>query len=201
MSDDLDEVVENVKSGSTWIRILYMVGYFVVLYVVAVVLVFLVAAQALFSLFAGGDNRNLRLLGLNLAEYVNQIMRFLTFNSEHHPFPFNAFPRLNEVDESATAAATDNADSDTGQEKTEKVTQPAAEENAGSAGNTAPDKSEIEGKPAAANKTRSASRKTASGAAKKIARKKAATPRKKAASSKAGKSGSGDSPAKAEKGS
>ena len=104
--DDFDNVVDNVKRGSTWMRIVFMVGFCVVLYVVSVVVWFLTAAQALFSIFTGSDNRNLRSLGSSLAEYVNQILRFITYNSELKPFPFGPFPDPvesdSEVDEDLT---------------------------------------------------------------------------------------------------
>lgn len=138
MADELDSLVNNVKSSSTWLRILFMLGFCVVLYVVSVVLVFLVGAQALFSLFTGADNRNLRLLGLNLTEYVNQILRFLTYNSETRPFPFNPFPQLTEASEaepenSAAGQTAGNDEPEGGGNKEEKATSVAAKKIAGGA--------------------------------------------------------------------
>ena len=97
MSDDIDDVVENIKQGSTWLRILFMLGFCVVLYVVGVVVFVLTLAQALFSVFTGSDNRNLRLLGSSIAEYVSQVLYFVTYNSELRPFPFTPFPDAKEV--------------------------------------------------------------------------------------------------------
>ena len=97
MADDFDDVVNNVKRSSTWMRIVYMIGFCIVLYVVSVVIWFLTGAQALFSIFTGSDNRNLRLLGASLAEYVNQILKFITYNSQDRPFPFRPFPQTEET--------------------------------------------------------------------------------------------------------
>ncbi|MBT8146187.1 MAG: DUF4389 domain-containing protein [Gammaproteobacteria bacterium] len=109
MADEFDSVVKNVKRSSTWMRIVYMIGFCVVLYVVSVVIWFLTGAQALFSIFTGSDNRNLRLLGSSLAEYVNQILKFITYNSEIRPFPFGPFP---EADEDEVDLATTTPESD-----------------------------------------------------------------------------------------
>lgn len=92
MDDDFDSVAGNLKQRSTWLRILFMLGFGLALYVVGIVLLFVTVAQALFSILTGSDNRNLRLLGADLAEYVNQILRFLTYNSETRPFPLGPFP-------------------------------------------------------------------------------------------------------------
>jgi hypothetical protein len=92
MSDELNDVVDNVKQGSTWFRILLMVGFYVVLYVVGVVVVFVTLAQALFSIFTGSDNTNLRQLGASLSDYVSQILLYVTYNSDTRPFPFSPFP-------------------------------------------------------------------------------------------------------------
>lgn len=92
MNEGLDHVVENVKQGSTWLRILFIVGFCVVLYVAACVVAVLVLAQALFSVLTGKDNGNLRYLGSALTAYVSQLLDFVTYNSEFRPFPFAPFP-------------------------------------------------------------------------------------------------------------
>ncbi len=90
--DDLTNVTGNLTQRATWLRILFMVGFCLALYVVAIVLLFITIVQALFAVVTGTDNLNLRILGANLAEYVNQILKFLTYNSQSRPFPFSPFP-------------------------------------------------------------------------------------------------------------
>jgi len=90
--DDLRNVTGNLTQRATWLRILFMVGFCLALYVVAIVLLFITIVQALFAVVTGTDNLNLRILGANLAEYVNQILKFLTYNSQSRPFPFSPFP-------------------------------------------------------------------------------------------------------------
>ena len=83
-----DDVVDNLKESSTWVRILLMAGFAVALYVTGVVLLVITLAQILFSLITGDSNANLRRVGASLSDYVAQILAFLTYNSESRPFPF-----------------------------------------------------------------------------------------------------------------
>lgn len=89
-----DDIVENLKRPSVWLRILFMIGFAVALYVTAFILLVLVVAQILFALFSGANNDNLRRFGAALTEYIHQILLYLTFNSEQRPFPFAPFPLL-----------------------------------------------------------------------------------------------------------
>tara|TARA_R100001377_G_scaffold71657_1_gene47305 strand:- start:728 stop:1225 length:498 start_codon:yes stop_codon:yes gene_type:complete len=92
-----DDIVENLKEPSQWLRIAYMIALAVALYVASVVLTLLTIAQAVFSLLTGKDNLNLRALGKDLGTYVHQILEFLTYNSELKPFPFSPYPGAEEV--------------------------------------------------------------------------------------------------------
>lgn len=94
MSEQMEQVIERIRTPSTWLRILFMLGFGVILYLVGMVLLILTVAQALFSIFTGSDNRNLRRLGAALADYVCQLLRFITYNSDERPFPFAPFPEV-----------------------------------------------------------------------------------------------------------
>lgn len=87
-----DGMMENVTKRQHWLRIFYTVLFMIALYVTAIVLLVVVVAQALFSLFSGSDNPNLRRLGASLSEYVRQLLAYATYNSDHRPFPFSSFP-------------------------------------------------------------------------------------------------------------
>lgn len=102
-----DEYVENLKKPSAWLRVLFMAGFVLALYVAGVILLVLMLAQILFSLVTGDDNTNLRRLGSSLTLYVSQILGFLTYNTENKPFPFAQFPLANEDEvDDVTAADT-----------------------------------------------------------------------------------------------
>ncbi|MEX0619229.1 MAG: DUF4389 domain-containing protein [Pseudohongiellaceae bacterium] len=135
MGDNLDDVIENATRGSTWLRIFIMLMFYIVLYVTGIVLVLVTLAQALFAVFSGEANSNLKALGVALTRYVEQILGFLTYNSEFRPFPFAPFPEIDTVhndddeedenDGVAVSAASSKAAA-SGQEsvKTPKATDP-----------------------------------------------------------------------------
>lgn len=99
MSEDLDELVENLKESSVWIRILFMLAFGVVLYFVLAPVIFVIMlAQALFVLLTGQSNDNLRQFSSNLGKYIFETLNFLTYNSDDKPFPFSDFPSTAEED-------------------------------------------------------------------------------------------------------
>lgn len=90
-----DKMKENLKSQSTWTRILYML-LFGVIYTVAEVVVFAVALfQVISILFNGQKNVHLLNFGSSLSAYVYQIIQFFTFNRDVRPFPFDKWPEEN----------------------------------------------------------------------------------------------------------
>ncbi len=97
MSEDVNEAAsresgqleKNLKRRSTWIRLLFM-GLFVVIYMITrIVFGAVVVFQFMWVLFTAETNKQLTELGQSLATYTYQIMRYLSFNSEDKPFPFN----------------------------------------------------------------------------------------------------------------
>jgi len=95
MAEDLDDIVDNLQEPSAWIRIVFMIGYALLLYVVIVPVMFVIGlVQALFVIITGDDNEKLRGLGGALAEFVHQLLSFFTYNTEDKPFPFKDFPEF-----------------------------------------------------------------------------------------------------------
>jgi hypothetical protein len=68
--------------------VLFFIAYLIAEFIITVLAVF----QFLTVLITRNANEPLLKLGNNLSRYVYQIFRFLTFNSEEHPFPFGAWP-------------------------------------------------------------------------------------------------------------
>lgn len=58
-----------------------------------VVLFAVVVFQFLLTLFTGKTNERLLKLGQSLGTYIYQIVLYITFNSEHQPYPFGAWPK------------------------------------------------------------------------------------------------------------
>lgn len=84
---------ENLAKDSTWMRALYMV-LFAILYSIAEIVIAVVVVFQFFAvLITGKANARLLKLGQGLSTYVYQVMLFLTFNSEYHPYPLGAWPK------------------------------------------------------------------------------------------------------------
>ena len=72
----------------TWERLVYTLLFFVAFNVAEVILWAITAIQFLFKLFTGNANEYLRGLGQSLGTFIYEVILFLTFQSEHKPFPF-----------------------------------------------------------------------------------------------------------------
>ena len=93
MPEQLDELVENVRELSGWVRVLFVIFFIVVLHlIIGPLIVLLALVQALFLIFTKKANENLAGFGALLVTYVAQILNFVTFNSDSRPFPFSDFP-------------------------------------------------------------------------------------------------------------
>lgn len=87
------DIKHNLKSTSTWKRGLYMLLFTIFYSVAEVVFFFIVLFQFLLKLITGEINLRLQAFGLQMATYLYQITRFLSFNSENHVYPFAAWPQ------------------------------------------------------------------------------------------------------------
>jgi len=92
MPNKVNGIIDRIKNSNSWLRILLMFGYLVVLYVIALLAVVIMVAQTLFVFASGSPNSNLVIFGEALAEYIKQIIDFLFYKSNTKPFPFAPFP-------------------------------------------------------------------------------------------------------------
>ena len=92
MPNKVNGIIDRIKDTNSWLRILLMFGYLVVLYVIALLAVVIMVAQTLFVFASGAPNSNLVIFGEALAEYIKQIIDFLFYKSNTKPFPFAPFP-------------------------------------------------------------------------------------------------------------
>ena len=91
ISDNNDSgipIEENIKSRSTWLRLLFMVVFYVLATVTSAVLSVVVVLGFFWVLFTGEKNGQLQQAGQVIAGYLYEIVRYLTFNTEDKPFPF-----------------------------------------------------------------------------------------------------------------
>jgi hypothetical protein len=88
-----DDIKDNIKKQSTWIRGLYMILFTIFSRMAEVVLFAIILFQFILKLLTGDTNDRLRKLGQSLASYIYQILQFLSFNSDVHPYPFGTWPK------------------------------------------------------------------------------------------------------------
>ncbi len=116
-----DEIKQNLKEGTTWLRVLYMILFALIYWVVEFIIAAVVVFQFIAVLITRKPNDALLELGQSMSTYVYQILRFLTYNSNRHPYPFAAWPKgepeAEPEAEPAAEAAVDEAGNDEGNEQ------------------------------------------------------------------------------------
>ena len=74
------------------LRLLYMLGFYLVYKLSDFVVLAIVILQGLTSTFGSGPNEKVTEFGRSLAVYISQIVRFLSFADEKKPYPFSDWP-------------------------------------------------------------------------------------------------------------
>ncbi len=82
-----------IKDGNTWMRLLYMLLFAAILYVTMIVTGAVVVINFLVKLITGVPNAELTRFGGTLAQFIRDVVAFLTFASETMPFPFAPWPQ------------------------------------------------------------------------------------------------------------
>ena len=95
-----DEVTKPYKDRGVWLRGLYMLIFMLILGVVKFVAFVVILFQFATVLFTANTNKNLVSFGKSLSIYQYQIMLFLTYNSDEHPFPMGDWPDGDNTEES-----------------------------------------------------------------------------------------------------
>jgi len=83
------DLEKNVKTKRTWLRLLFMVVIGVTWSIAVFVTGAVVIVNFFYVLFTGKTNNKLTEFGQSLATYLYQVARFMTFNTETRPFPFD----------------------------------------------------------------------------------------------------------------
>ena len=88
----------SITNGETWMRLVYMFLFAIVLNLAELVVAFIVVVQFVTKLFTGKVNQQLAEFGDGLASYFRQTIAFLTFHTEDKPFPFAPWPQTSPRD-------------------------------------------------------------------------------------------------------
>ncbi len=89
---------ERLLSTDHWLRFVFMLLFAFILGIISYVVTALVLLQFIWALVTGEGNDKLRKFGSSAAQYIYQILRFLTYNSEDKPFPFADWPESEKED-------------------------------------------------------------------------------------------------------
>ena len=74
-----------------WTRLLYMIFFGAIGYLVCMGILLISLFQFVAFLFTGKKNSNLLDLSQNLCDYIRQIFTYLTFLHDDKPFPFSSW--------------------------------------------------------------------------------------------------------------
>lgn len=114
-----EEIKHHLSNTNNWLRLLFTVVYALVFWLGTWVLGFVVLLNMIILLLTGERNHQLADFGGQVAQYLNQIMRYATLNSDDRPFPFGEWPDADTAGESspsqpgaAPAAATPTPEAD-----------------------------------------------------------------------------------------
>jgi ABC-type Na+ efflux pump permease subunit len=95
----------NLKSESFWLRSLFMVLFYIIYRIVDILVLLVAISQWLYVLLTGDANSSLSRFAGGLANYVAQIIAYLSYNSEEKPFPFSDWPAQPKLDAPAEPVA------------------------------------------------------------------------------------------------
>lgn len=87
-----EQLKRNMSAGQTWTRLVFMIGFAIILYVTLALYAVFVVVQFLFVLFTGERNAKLIRFGDILCQYINHMLRFISYTSDEKPFPFSDLP-------------------------------------------------------------------------------------------------------------
>jgi hypothetical protein len=103
-----EEIKVNVKRQDIWKRAVFMLVFVVAYSVAEFILGAIVLFQFLMVLITKETNEALKDFSAQLCKYIFQIVRYLSFNTEYQPFPFNQWPK-NPNDRQSTGSSDGNS--------------------------------------------------------------------------------------------
>jgi len=96
--DDATPLQQHLKSRSTWLRLFFMLVFWVLAGVTTFVASVVMVLGFFWVLLTGETNAQLQTAGKSIAAYIYQIISYLTYNSEEKPFPFGEWPAADKDD-------------------------------------------------------------------------------------------------------
>lgn len=84
-----DQTRDNLTDKSTWMRLLYIALFTLAFNIAELLIAITVVVQFFSVLFTKKPNERLQTLGGDLAAYVRDVVCFLTYQSDHMPYPIS----------------------------------------------------------------------------------------------------------------
>jgi len=97
-----EEIKKKLSSTDTWSRGFFMLLFVIVLWSAKALVAGIVIFQFLTRLLAGAVNERLVGFSANLAQFISEIVLFVTYVSDEKPFPFNDWPAVSVTPSSET---------------------------------------------------------------------------------------------------
>ncbi|SFX06612.1 DUF4389 domain-containing protein [Marinospirillum alkaliphilum] len=91
-------IKERLKDESYWLRLPFMVLFFLAWKLTELVLIGVILVQVVYRLVMGEPQQQLQQFGSQLTVYAYQLFRYLTFNTDTKPFPFSEWPETEQPD-------------------------------------------------------------------------------------------------------
>ncbi len=79
---------QNLKKKSSWIRIIFIIIYAIIWVLSNMLMRFVIFLNAIYFLFTSVPNKSIKEFGKKVSDYINELLYYLTFNSDKMPFPF-----------------------------------------------------------------------------------------------------------------
>ncbi|WP_051786466.1 DUF4389 domain-containing protein [Endozoicomonas numazuensis] len=87
-----EKVIDNLKSESRWLRLLFMVLFYMVANIAGVLILIVSVVQVVHGFFKSEPNSRLLEFSASLNQYFYQIIQFMTYNLDTKPYPFSDWP-------------------------------------------------------------------------------------------------------------
>jgi len=87
-----ENLKKNLTAGDKWLRLIFMILFAIVNYIVQYVIWLIAIVQFIFSAVTGKPNQNLLTFSQSLTAYSYQMIRYLAYCIDDKPFPFGSWP-------------------------------------------------------------------------------------------------------------
>ncbi|WP_252179906.1 DUF4389 domain-containing protein [Endozoicomonas sp. 4G] len=87
-----EKVIDNLKSESRWLRLLFMVLFYMVAHIAGLLILLIAIVQVFHGFVKSEPNRRLLDFSASLNQYFYQIIQFVTYNVDTKPYPFSEWP-------------------------------------------------------------------------------------------------------------